>query len=70
MGIDKFIGGVGRVYFPICNQCKHLIGWGKCRAFPERIAYEILHGENDRSTLLPGQDHDFIYQPGRETIND
>ena len=70
MGIDKFIGTEGSIYFPICNECKHFLGWGKCRAFPESIPDEILDGDNDHSSPLPGQENDLTFQPGRETGND
>ena len=43
---------------------------GEVPGIPDGIPDEILHGENDHSTPLPGQSNDFIYQPGRENSYD
>ncbi|HYW94091.1 MAG TPA: hypothetical protein VE870_00730 [Bacteroidales bacterium] len=69
MGIDKFIGGEGSFYLPICNRCKHYLGYLKCKAFPEEIPDEIIRGKIDHCSPLPGQENDLTFQPGTETPN-
>ncbi len=47
----------------LCAECIHYVGDSSCKAFPEGIPEEIMAGDNDHKTPLPGQENDLIYVP-------
>ncbi len=46
----------------ICNNCKHRIKAGKCKAF-DNIPDEIIFGDNDHKKVLPGQKGNYVFTP-------
>ena len=48
--------------FSICLDCKHYIGEGKCKAFPDGIPEMILSNENDHSKQLPDQGNNIVFE--------
>lgn len=47
----------------VCMNCKHFWGNTACDAFPDGIPAEIMHGENQHTKPLPGQENNIVFEP-------
>ena len=59
---DKFIETQAPSFKPDCNNCKHYLGFGKCKAFPDGIIKSILTGETNHVEILASQKGDYVYE--------
>ena len=59
---ERFVWLEGEVVLPQCLQCKHLIGNGKCSAFPNGIPAAIIEGRHDHRQPYRG-DNGIHFEP-------
>ncbi|MDR1563888.1 MAG: hypothetical protein LBS74_02915 [Oscillospiraceae bacterium] len=45
-----------------CNKCKNYFGFGKCKAFPEKIPPELLSDEIKHNKPYPN-DNGIVFEP-------
>ena len=65
MNMDKFTAKPKEIKVPICNECKHRMGGGKCKAFPEGIPNEIFNSFIDHRKPVEG-DHGIQFESRRK----
>jgi hypothetical protein len=50
------------IYSPVCTFCRHLRGFRRCDAFPDRIPRVIWEGDDPHTEPFPG-DHGIRFEP-------
>ena len=48
-----------------CQDCKHWLGKGKCRAFDE-IPFDFAMDAESHNSVVPGQNGEFVFEAGKE----
>lgn len=61
--MSDILGQDEKIVIVICNNCKHNLGGGRCKAFEERIPDEIFSGKNNHSKPLSYQLNDIVFDP-------
>jgi hypothetical protein len=63
--MGDIIGQNEQLFEVHCNRCIHYLGWGKCKAFPNRIPKLILLWKIPHDKVFNSQVGDFIFEGGK-----